>query len=115
MVSIGAMYTMGNGFTDDYPPRRKNYREHVGRCERTEEGVLAVRKREIKAEDREFVFTTLKSRISNSPGSSASWREEAALRRMRLLCRLVRHLPNPLIPDCVFREFRSMLVLVWRK
>ena len=43
--------------------------------------------------------------MSNSPGSNVSWRGEAALWRMRLLRRLVQHLPNPLIPDRVVREY----------
>ena len=55
MVSIGAMYTMGSGFTVDHPHPGRNYREHVDRCERFDEGNIAVNKREIKAEGREFL------------------------------------------------------------
>ena len=42
MVSIGTMYTMGSGSTVDCPSTPKNYREHVGRCERIEAGNLVV-------------------------------------------------------------------------
>ena len=39
--------------------------------------------------------------MKNFPGSNEAWRGKAALRRILLLPRLVQHLPNPLIPDCV--------------
>ena len=54
MVSINTIYAMNSGFTATILYAGTNYREHVGRSERVTEGNLDVRKREIKAEDREL-------------------------------------------------------------